>query len=349
MRTHFITAYALLTVATAIHAQEAPATTQTAAAQNNPLSDPAKDDVLLSAPDKPMIEYVPAQAGAFPNPNQIQYFEPFGSTQGSAEGAGSFIVFSPTEPKTLDEMGEDLNILGFILHRNLQKALGEQRPDYKLGVPMLLQPGDRLIHASQIEGFGALLNLRVRFPLAAPPAATATSKPAEGPSEWEKAKRDLYGGNSTTTVDSRWAENSYHRAEPYDANVVEILKKQVRESLKSAANLRHVKPEEWIVVTITGSPNVPATQLGTADATGGLGSSSVQPGGAVSLSSGRATIMTIRVKKSTAEALAAKTISPAEFESKVEVNTYVGADVASGAARGGFFRNSAGYGQLQRE
>jgi hypothetical protein len=346
MRTHFITAYVLLTVATAVHAQVSPATTQTAAAQNNTLSDPAKDDVLLSAPDKPMIEYVPAQAGAFQNPNQIQYIEPFGLTQVSAESAGSFMVFSPTEPKTLDEMAEDLNILGFILRRNLQKALGEQRPDYKLGVPMLLQSGDRLIQASQIEGFGALLNLRVRFPLSAPPAATATSKPAEGPSEWEKAKRALYGGNSPTTAE--WSQNSYRRAEPYDANLVATLKKQVIESLKSSGNLRHVKPEEWIIVTIIGSPNLPATQLGTTDATGGIGSSSVQNGRGASDGSGRPTIMTIRVKKSTAEALAAKSISPAQFENKVEVTAYLGADVSTGAASGGFFRNSAGYGQLQK-
>jgi hypothetical protein len=325
MRIHLLTALVLVAVPTASHAQDtisAPPSTALVTVA------PAGGTQIESPPESPnAIELV---APAQDNQSLPIFFSP--GAGAAADAVGPLIVFDQQDPKALDEMAEDFNIFGFILKRNLEKALGEQMPEIKMGVPMLLESGGRHIHASYIEGFGALFNLRVAVPILAPPASEAKRENPKEPSEWDKARAALYGGE---TAQAQWSRASMRTVEHYDAKVVETLKKQVLESLKSAGNLRRIKPDEWIVVTITGSPNGPDTQVGTASADG---LSSYSAGGAGTRAwrrSGRPTVMTFRVKKSTVEALAAKSSSEEQFAGKVEVTAYLGAEAAPGAGGGG--------------
>lgn len=253
----------------------------------------------------------------------------------------------------MDEMAEDLNIFGFLVKRSLEKALGGEAPEMRMGVPMLLESGGRHVHASYIEGFGALFSLSVRTPIVAPPSAAAKSEYPDAPSEWDKARAALYGGDAAADQ-LEWSEASVLKAEHYDAKLVDILKKQVLESLKSAGNLRHVKPDEWIVVTITGSPNAPDVIVFPAGGAGGIhggganntltgagfGSRAVQ-------ASGRRTIMAFRVKKAAVDAFAAKGSSEEQFAGKVEVASYLGAEAAmrSGGGVGAVYSTGPAGGQ----
>jgi hypothetical protein len=326
MKIQLLTALVLAAIPKAIHAQDASSGQSstapvTVAAPSGTQTESAPAYNTLTTETGPMQEYQALQ--------QV-YFQDAGA---AAESVGPLIVFDQQDTKALDELAEDLNVFGFIVRRNLEKALGEQMPEFKMGVPMWLENGGRHIHASYIEGFGALFNLRVAFPVVAPPASEAKSEPPKEPTEWEKARAALYGGGASTQPG--WSGASSRTVQPYNAKVVETLKKQVLESLKSAGNLRHVKPDEWIVVTVTGNPNGLDAPSGTASV---AGSGSYSVGGAGTRAwnrSGRPTVMTFRVKKSTVEALAAKGSSEEQFAGKVEVTAYLGAESAARAGGGG--------------
>lgn len=244
---------------------------------------------------------------------------------GTAEEVGPLLVFGQHDPKALDEMAEDLNIFGFLVNQKLENSLGDQIPEIKMGVPMWLESGGHHIHASYIEGFGAIFNLRLGIPVVAPPASEAKEEAPAAPSEWEEARAALYGGGDVA-MQSQWAAGAVRNAEHYDAKVVEILKKQIAASLKSADGLRHVKPEEWIVVMVTGGPNAPESQPAKSSAARNYTANNL----GLATSYGRPTMMTFRIKKSTV--VASRGSSEEEFANKVEVTSYLGADNSKRAA-----------------
>jgi hypothetical protein len=348
MRIHLLTSLALLTGATAIHAQTQPSAQTTSSAATIPAPNSKLDEAPTS--ETPVLNTIsPPPAGHYIGVQGTQnpFYPIWDQAGGAAQDVGPLIMFGQHEPKAMDEMAEDLNIFGFLVKRNLEKALGEQAPEMRMGVPMLLESGGRHVHASYIEGFGALFNMRVAIPIVAPSSSTAKSEYPEAQSEWDKARAALYGGGAAA-AQMEWAETSARKVEFYDAKLVDILKKQVLESLKSAGNLRHVKPDEWIVVTITGSPNAPDAIVFP---TSGAGAAynltgTVMDSRTVQVqASGRRTIMAFRVKKSAVDAFAAKGSSAEQFAGKVEVTSYLGAEAAirsSGGVGVGYSTGPAG-------
>jgi len=184
----------------------------------------------------------------------------FGWATDAREGEGpvSVMTFKSPDQTNLDETAQDLNILSYIFSQNLERALGVEggeSEDYKLGIPMLLQTGGHWVEASYIEGFGAIFNLKVRFPLV---LAAVTNKDAQTPqvdSEWEQARRAIAGVAPVDPSRQSSYDNSYAKARRYSPKLVETLKKRVLELLKNASNLRHVQPDEWVAVTFAGPPN----------------------------------------------------------------------------------------------
>ena len=149
----------------------------------------------------------------------------------------------------------------------------------------------------------------------------------------------------------------------YDAKLVQTLKNRVLVLLKNAANLRHVDDNEWIIVKIVGTPNPAkpvrtasvnkeqpkdASVQPTANEpnSASAGESSTGPtasalpakksrkhsGGnnhsAIAAvesmrASARPTVMTLRVKKSAADAFAAGALPQEQFIEQAEVATYL--------------------------
>jgi hypothetical protein len=282
-----------------------------------------------------------------------------------AESAVSVVTFKTPEQATVDETAADLNILSFIFSQNLERTLGgdsETGRDYKLGIPMLLQTGGRWVEANYIEGFGAVFNLKVRFPLVPPSEADKESQTNQVDSEWEQARRALAGAPQVEFRHSNYSEKARH----YNPKLVETLKKRVIELLKNAAHLRHVQPDEWVAVTFSGPPNAltrspganpflgttgykqdprdpsnesPAGEnAGTGSAAVGLALTAGGSGGPKRIELAapqlpeRATLMTIRVKKRNADAFAANKMSEDDFFHAAEITTYLGPIVANGAA-----------------
>jgi hypothetical protein len=270
--------------------------------------------------------------------------------------AVSVLSFGQPDQKTMDETAEDLKVLSFILMRSLEAASGGEQREYKLGIPLMLKSGGHSVQASYVEDFGVLLNVRVSFPVVVSAAGENNRAESEKTSsQWEEARRAL-AGEASQPVPQDWAR------------LIEGLKTRIVDVLKNASNLRHVKPDQWVAVCITGTPSAGGRGSERISVGGGFGTSS---GGTASRSSAlkrshgqaarssssrsssgssaapagegenfeareftdesrgeskanRATVMTVRVKKSVADAFAAGKISATKFADEAKVTTYLG-------------------------
>src|SRR5581483_6220373 len=171
-------------------------------------------------------------------------------------------------------------------------------------------------------------------PLAPPSGQDKAAQPNSHASAWDRARRELAGAPDTPqqNYSIAWDESE---SRPYQPSLVDALKKQVFETLQNASNLRHVPAGEWVVVNITGSPTAQegansqaasasnqSTGVAGRTVAAGIGSTepetvTITPGtrgensvlvlGGIGSASGppeRATLMTIRVKKENADAVA---------------------------------------------
>ena len=281
----------------------------------------------------------------------------FGGFSGSIQGLRtgpqasgvSLTFFETPSPKTSDEIAEDMQTLSYLLARNLERASADDSADYKLGIPILLGGEGRSVQASYIEGFGQLFKVSVRFPVVAPSGEETSSPRPARTSEWEEARRALSGSQAPFGgPGGTWEGNHFSAAEPYDAKLVVTLKQRILESLKNASNLRHLKPDEWIVVTVVGAPSPGpmarrANRAGSSAESGSAGAtedgafaygSAARGGGLGEPDSARATIMTLRVRMSSAQAYASEKLSDEQFAKQAEIATYLG-PVSAGNRFGG--------------
>jgi hypothetical protein len=261
----------------------------------------------------------------------------------AAAGPAIIIQFSQSDPRSVDVLQEDLNVMSLLLQKRLEDAVGENSPTYRMGIPLLLRSGKHGIDSLYIDGFGALFTMTVNFPLVAPPSIKAKeTDDTTGSDEWDKARKELYG-----VRESEEAANPYGRSGlPYDAAQVGALKRALLEALKNVTNIRDLKPEEWIVASVFGAES-PDTSPGLAGGSGGggvgvggttgragRGASNVAQADARILEAmgvgmpesrtGRGTVLTVRVRKSDADSLAKGKMSFEQFEQKATIAAYLG-------------------------
>ena len=257
----------------------------------------------------------------------------------------SVLCFKEPDQKELGETTEDIAVLALLLSRNLDQAVSEDTGDYKLGIPMLLS-GNQAVGASYIQDFGALLKMQVRFPVAAPAEGHVERKLAQTGSEWESARRELMDQDSgndyfppTSNYTKRGAEG-----QPYDPTLVQTLQKRILVLLKNASNIRHLKGNEWVIVKVVGTPTfsistrvVDDQPVGSEPADPAAESKPASPSKKSSRYSSSApkfsrfdavpaqnqtTVLTLRVKKSDADAFAAGSLSEERFFKTAEVAAY---------------------------
>lgn len=168
----------------------------------------------------------------------------FGSS--SDEVPPVLVEFSATDEKTLAALSEDLSVMGRIFERTLERGLKDDPPEV-MGVPMVFTGSGRSVRAMHVEGFGALFMIKVDFPVLGPPKAEAPAKKTEPPAdtEWNRTRDELFGGPE---------EGEAGSPTPFKPEQVEALKKELLTSLKEAANIRNLRPEDYVTVTVFGAP-----------------------------------------------------------------------------------------------
>jgi hypothetical protein len=230
------------------------------------------------------------------------------------------IRFSQPDVKASATLEEDLFVMARVLSRTLERAEAE-KVDYKLGVPMLLTGSGRSVRPMYLEGTGPLFMIKVNFPLIPTPKPEAKSaKKTNDDSEWDAAQRDLFDDAEVTYEESS-SRNGYKEEQ------VELLKKELTGALKNAANIRGLRPDEFVNIAVFGQSS--GARVKAVTLPGGTGGLAVTAGAyTVDLSNaGKGSVLTLRAKKSDIDDFAAGKLDGAAFKARVTVTAYAGSGV----------------------
>jgi hypothetical protein len=161
-----------------------------------------------------------------------------------------FIEFTSASAEQVAMMDEDLNVMTRLVEKALDQGLGEEKPETKLNLPLLLTSGGRSVRAMYLEGFGALFMIKVNFPVVAVAKVESKKPPKKPETEWDQIKSELKEDEQADD-DALVTLNPSRTA--YDASQIEALKKILLQSLKHAANIRPLKPDEFVALSVFGS------------------------------------------------------------------------------------------------
>jgi hypothetical protein len=177
---------------------------------------------------------------------------------GSLFGSASAVLVIPSAEITTEEIAtitEDMNIMSRIFDKNLQQAHIQIRSMFFSSSDpfhgIFLGRGKQSTQVMYLQGYGALFMMKVDFPLSPPPQVEQeqeqTQKDEDTDKVWTEMKQEI-----SEPEESRKNKNVRPKR-VYDAEKVDNLRTTLIKSLKHAANIRNLKPDEWVILTITGS------------------------------------------------------------------------------------------------
>jgi hypothetical protein len=268
--------------------------------------------------------------------------------QGGAGGAEPLVVrFSDMTSKEQSQLEEDLAIMSHILVKN---AGGTEPGAYTaMGIAVANPGGATPARAFYLEGYGAVFTLEVGFPLVQPAAAAQpNSEPSQTNSDWEQAKQEMFGGGAgggaglAMSVEPMDPTTGLPMAaqSQYNEQRVKHLREGVLKSLKDAANIRGLKADDWVAVTVFNralQPPVPTRPMWMAMPGGPRPNPGREPAGP------RRTVLALRARFSDVKALAEGSLSLDKFRKQVEVQTYAVTDADSGGSSAGGYGAAGGY------
>ena len=254
-------------------------------------------------------------------------------------------------PEELAEITEDMQIMSHILDERFKETRRIQGVFTDFGD--FFGRDNRQTEAIYLQGYGVLFSMEVNFAFSPPPKQQEqqVEQTAESvDSTWQRARQQILSPG-----DAGMARGS-ESTEEYNSQMVEELKRDLITTLKHAANIRGVQPDEWVILTVIGSGRQSGGGFGGEGyMMGGMGmyggASSSGFGGGYSVSGGYgggmggfsgsgfggmsggmgavggtsvspATVLTIRTKKSDIDAYAKDEQIFEQFRQKVQIFTY---------------------------
>jgi len=184
-------------------------------------------------------------------------------------------------PKDLAELIEDMQIMSHILDERFKETRRVQGVFTDFGD--FFGRDNRQTEAIYLQGYGMLFSMEVNFAFSSPPEQQQQTEPTDEnvDSTWQKAKQQVFSPG-----ESRGAISS-DSTDEYDSQMVEELKQDLITTLKHAANIRDVQPDEWIILTVIGGGRESGGGFGGGGyMMGGMGSYGGMMGGSYSSSGG---------------------------------------------------------------
>jgi len=185
------------------------------------------------------------------------------TTQGLSYGlqsgsTGTVLVIPSGQTKTEDllTINEDMSVMSRIFEKNIEQAQltmvrGSIFVSRQNTLSTFLGGGRGEIQSIYLQDYGALFLMKVDFPLTPPPDMQddekETIKAEKGDPVWQQMRREIYEPDK---VDRR--RRTDRPEEKYDPEKVENLKTTLIKALKHATNIRSLKPDESVVLTVTG-------------------------------------------------------------------------------------------------
>jgi len=262
---------------------------------------------------------------------------------GPQAGSGDMVLVIPSgqiRTEDLISINEDMNVMSRIFEKNLEQdrittarsSIFVSRND-PFGMLLGGSRGD--IQSMYLQGYGALFLLKVDFPLS--PSSNEqqeeeeTKKEEEGDPVWRQMKQEIY--EPENVIRNRRTDRP---EEKYDAEKVENLKTTLIKALKHATNIRSLKPDESVILTVTGSGVVTGTEITDArrlpgenqvliterNADGKMITKIVQGTSLDDIGSSSPAILVIRTKKSDIDEFAKGDLDFDQFRQRVQLLTY---------------------------
>ena len=183
------------------------------------------------------------------------------------------VLVVPTDEikaENLAAITEDMQVMSHILDERFKETRRIQGVFTDFGD--FFGRDNRQTEAIYLQGYGVLFSMEVNFAFSPPPKpqqqqAEQTAEPVD--STWQRARQQVFSPGQFEAAEGSGS------TEEYDSQMVEELKRDLITTLKHAANIRSVQPDEWVILTI----------IGGGRQSGGFGSGGFMMGG-MGISSG---------------------------------------------------------------
>ena len=248
-----------------------------------------------------------------------------------------------TNAETLITLDEDLKVMSRILDKAVAASIRHD-PDQALGIDIVELKGSHGPQNFYIEGVGALFIREVNLALLPGKAKETGAASPKKDSAWEEAKRELYGAKNKSSGfggGSGGGSGGFNfgfaprkDAPPYNAEKIERLKKELAKALKNGANIRGLGSNDTLTVVLLGAKETVAVIRADSMSVSEDGTSSTisvsEDGGNRIVSMGRAggqqerrqATLTVKVKKSDAEAAFNGSIDLDELQKRAVIAIY---------------------------
>jgi hypothetical protein len=290
----------------------------------------------------------PAPPGVPVAPRYVDQLQLWSVRPGSGSPGNALVIRTgDADPAAQETLEEDLAVMSHLLGKATDEVQGGSgRGRTAMGIDVWT--GSNPVRSFYLDDYGVVFVLHVNFPLLAPPKSSEAPKEKTATdSSWEEARQELYGGPRETAVGPAAGED-------YDADKVELLKNALVGAFKSATNIRNLKADDWLTVTVIGGtgplkgprrrPSVvrivpdndgETPQKASAGVTIAQDRRTRQKVVATTdtdNASGRGTVLTIRVKKADADSYAKGKLSAEEFRKRMNITAYRGGPDSGGPA-----------------
>jgi len=173
-------------------------------------------------------------------------------------GGRKVLVIPDTEvkPEELDAMTEDLQVMSHIFdERFKQPRLVRGRLVGKLFTDFgdFFGRDSRETEAIYLQGYGALFLMEVNFAFSPPPKAQEkqAKKTEDVDPIWQRARQQIFSPKG-------FGGGDFVSEERGNTEKIEVLKTELIKTLKHAANIRNLEPDEWVILTVIGQGRQPS-------------------------------------------------------------------------------------------
>ncbi len=238
----------------------------------------------------------------------------------SHSGAVLVVPAAELKPEDLAEITEDMTVMSRIFDNKLSQArLSAARASLFVGFDPFSVHSSGTVEAVYLEGYAALFLMKVNFPLSSSPEAQEEKKTEEEDTDplWAQMRQEIYAPEEA----DRRRRTDDRPKEKYDAEKVEELEETLIKTLKHAANIRALKPDQSVILTVIDGRSQYGTRTATRSYSYGRGRRVVLPEHGAETSSFMPTALTICVKKSDIDAFAKGELSFEQFRERTRIFT----------------------------
>jgi len=303
------------------------------AANNLEEKTPQVRPAVLLAAQAPAAQSVPASPKVVPEPLEPPVLPTPGpmtslpvsrlgtSWPGRYGASGAVLVIPSAQMKAEDLVAimEDLNVMSRIFDKKLGRTSDSPFSiSSRAGNIVRVLSGDSdPTEAIYLGGFGAMFLIKVDFLLSPLPEVQEEQAEDEDVDQvWMQTKQEIY-----MPEEARKSRGD-RPTEEYNAEKVEDLKRTLTHSLRHAANIRNLKPDEWVTVVVRSA----ATGMVISSSFSGPEepSTNVRYGRRLprETASYWSTFLTVRAKKSDIDAFSKDKLDYEQFRQRMQMFTY---------------------------